>query len=76
MNKKTWKVDQPVWICYIVANGATASHAGVITEIDDFAVKAKMIRQPFRHESFDHRGEVRNFKHSRLADRWLVERLE
>lgn len=76
MSKKTWTVDQPVWICSVVADGATVSHAGVITVVDEETVKAKTIRPPFRYENFDHSGEARVFRNSRLPDRWLVERRE
>lgn len=74
--KTTWTVDQPVWLCSVMANGATVSHAGIVTEVDEETVKAKTIRPPDRYETFDINGEAREFKHSRLPDRWLIERRE
>ena len=76
MIKKTWTVDQPVWMSSVAFGGTTFSHAAVVTEVDGESVKAKTIRQPFRYETFDRNGEAREFKNSPLADRWLEERHE
>lgn len=74
MTKKTWTVDQPVWMSSVAFGGTTFSHAAIITEVDEESVKAKTIRPPFRYEIFDINGEAREFKNSPLPDRWIEAR--